>query len=42
MLPLLSAHQLSYNWIKGHDGHQENERCDALAVEESCKFSAIT
>ncbi|MEG1782048.1 MAG: ribonuclease HI [Oscillospiraceae bacterium] len=42
VLPLLSAHQLSYNWIKGHDGHQENERCDALAVEESCKFSAIT
>lgn len=24
--------QLSFNWIKGHAGHPENERCDRLAV----------
>ena len=23
---------LSFHWIKGHDGHKENERCDKLAV----------
>lgn len=23
---------LSFNWIKGHAGHPENERCDRLAV----------
>lgn len=23
---------LSFNWVKGHAGHPENERCDRLAV----------
>lgn len=32
LLPLLKAHNVSFNWIKGHSGHPENERCDALAV----------
>lgn len=27
-----SRHRVSFNWIKGHAGHPENERCDALAV----------
>lgn len=31
-LPLYRAHQVSFHWIKGHAGHPENERCDALAV----------
>lgn len=25
-------------WVKGHAGHPENERCDALATNESSKF----
>ena len=25
-------HRVSFNWLKGHAGHPENERCDALAV----------
>lgn len=25
-------HKLTFCWIKGHAGHKENERCDALAV----------
>lgn len=29
---LLSAHQVRFTWIRGHDGHTENERCDELAV----------
>lgn len=24
-------HQIEWHWIKGHAGHSENERCDALA-----------
>lgn len=25
-------HQVKFNWVKGHAGHPENERCDVLAV----------
>lgn len=27
----LSRHNVTFNWIKGHAGHPENERCDELA-----------
>lgn len=27
----LSRHNVIFNWIKGHAGHPENERCDELA-----------
>ena len=26
-------HRITWHWVKGHAGHVENERCDALAVE---------
>ncbi len=29
---LRTVHTLHYNWIEGHAGHPENERCDAMAV----------
>jgi ribonuclease HI len=32
LLQLLSVHQVEINWVKGHAGHPENERCDKLAV----------
>ena len=32
LLPLLQRHKVIFHWIKGHAGHPENERCDALAV----------
>ena len=32
LLPLLEKHAVSFVWVKGHAGHPENERCDALAV----------
>ena len=32
LLPLLRRHEVSFQWIRGHNGHPENERCDALAV----------
>lgn len=31
LLPLLSAHEVRLHWLRGHAGHPENERCDALA-----------
>ena len=38
LLNLLSEHEYSFVWLKGHDGHPENERCDKMAVAESQKF----
>lgn len=32
LLPLLDRHDVRFEWIKGHDGHPYNERCDGLAV----------
>jgi ribonuclease HI len=29
----LQPHQVRWHWIKGHDGHAENERADQLARE---------
>ena len=32
LLDLISKQQsVTFNWVKGHDGHEENERCDELA-----------
>ncbi len=28
-------HNVKFHWIKGHNGHAENERCDRLAVAAS-------
>ena len=33
MLTLDSIHEVNYVWVKGHNGHEFNEICDALAVE---------
>lgn len=32
LLPLLQQHKVTFHWIKGHNGHPENERCDKLAT----------
>lgn len=39
MLKLSQPHEIQWKWVKGHQGHPENERCDALAREalEKCK-----
>ncbi len=29
---LKGVHALTFHWVRGHDEHAENERCDALAV----------
>ena len=38
LLELCDRHEVSFNWVKGHAGHPENERCDRLAVAEAEKF----
>lgn len=37
---LRSGHDLHFHWIRGHQGHPENERCDQLAVEAARRFAA--
>ncbi|MCI5822345.1 MAG: ribonuclease HI [Lachnospiraceae bacterium] len=32
LLKAMEPHQVSFVWVKGHDGHPENERCDVLAT----------
>ncbi|NLF98484.1 MAG: ribonuclease HI [Candidatus Riflebacteria bacterium] len=39
LLVQASRHNLAWNWIRGHAGHPENERCDKLAVFERDKFA---
>ena len=37
LLPLLKIHKVEFVWVKGHNNHPENERCDKLAVSETEK-----
>lgn len=32
MLAAKEPHQVSFRWVKGHNGHPQNERCDELAT----------
>ena len=32
LLDLVNTHKVTVEWVKGHAGHPENERCDRLAV----------
>ncbi len=36
---LSQVHKLKCNWIRGHNEHPENERCDELAVAAAARFS---
>jgi len=33
LLALTASHSVQWKWVRGHDGHVENERCDQLARE---------
>ena len=33
-------HKINAIWVRGHDGHIENERCDKLAYDEAQKMKA--
>ena len=32
LLKAKQPHKVTFEWVKGHDGHPENERCDVLAT----------
>lgn len=32
LLKAMSLHEVTYIWVKGHNGHPQNERCDKLAT----------
>lgn len=32
LLKAMEPHHVTYHWVKGHDGHEFNERCDVLAT----------
>jgi len=32
---LANKHNITWNWVRGHDGHVDNERADALATKGS-------
>ena len=38
-IPLHKRFTPKFNWIRGHAGHPENERCDQLAVRAAQGFS---
>lgn len=42
---LIQPHEIRWVWVKGHNGHPENERCDTLARNEAVcrrdKLSAV-
>lgn len=40
LLPYLSLHKVQMKWVKGHNGHFENEICDVIAGSES-RYSDI-
>ena len=40
LLRATEPHEVSYIWVKGHNEHPYNERCDALAVAEAKKAAA--
>ncbi len=37
-IEVYNRHNVTFNWIKGHAGHPENERCDAMAVAAYQRF----
>lgn len=32
LLAAMEIHEVKFCWVKGHDGHPQNERCDRLAT----------
>lgn len=38
LLALLDTHNVIFHWVKGHNEHPENERCDRLAVAQCEKY----
>ena len=41
-IPLQKKFDLKFQWVKGHAGHPENERCDELAVQAAESNKLLT
>lgn len=41
LLRALEPHRVNFIWVKGHDGHPENERCDRLACRAALSHTLI-
>ena len=41
LLPQLEKHDVEFKWIKGHNGHPQNEKCDTMAVEAIKEYKRI-
>jgi ribonuclease HI len=40
-IPLHKKFKPKFTWIRGHNGHPENERCDVLAVKAANSFDLL-
>lgn len=38
LLSLCKIHNIDFVWVRGHAGHEYNERCDLMAQNESLKY----
>jgi ribonuclease HI len=38
LLDLTRPHTMRWEWVRGHSGHPENERCDRMAAREARKI----
>ena len=41
LLDLCDRHRVEFNWVKGHAGNRENERCDQLATEAASRSKKL-
>ena len=41
LAPLLLGKKIQWNWVRGHNGHKENEDCDVRAQAEALKQQKI-
>ncbi len=41
LMPLVQEKEITWNWVKGHAGHPENEDCDQRALKKAEEFQAI-
>lgn len=37
LIEAAADHSITWNWVKGHNGHPQNERCDALATSAAAR-----
>ncbi len=42
LLLAMESHNVTFEWIKGHAGHPENERCDRLAFNSADREDLLT